>query len=104
MRIHPLFGALATIAALTGATAALAQNTTAPAAPMTGTATKTVTTTHVEKKPLAATKVTRISHRTTTTATGVPGGRMVTAKTTTGKTITYNCSKAGNKNKKACQG
>lgn len=30
-------------------------------------------------------------------------GRMVTTKTSTGKTITYNCSKAGNANKKACQ-
>lgn len=32
-----------------------------------------------------------------------PSGRLVTTKTTTGKTITYNCSKAGNANKKACK-
>ena len=30
-------------------------------------------------------------------------GRMVTTKTSTGKTITYNCSKAGNANKTACK-
>ena len=33
-----------------------------------------------------------------------PSGRMVTAKTKTGKTITYDCGKAGNKNKTACKG
>jgi outer membrane biosynthesis protein TonB len=33
----------------------------------------------------------------------VADGRMVTTKTSTGKTITYNCSKAGNANKKACK-
>ena len=31
-------------------------------------------------------------------------GRMVTTKTSTGKTITYNCSLAGNQNKTACKG
>ena len=30
-------------------------------------------------------------------------GRMVTTKTSTGKTITYNCSLAGNRDKKACK-
>ena len=30
-------------------------------------------------------------------------GRMVTAKTSTGKTVTYDCSKAGNAAKKACK-
>ncbi len=31
------------------------------------------------------------------------GGRMVSAKLSNGKTVTYNCSLAGNKTKKACQ-
>lgn len=30
-------------------------------------------------------------------------GRMVSAKLSNGKTVTYNCSLAGNKTKKACQ-
>lgn len=32
-----------------------------------------------------------------------PTGCLVTTKTSTGKTITYNCSKAGNANKTACK-
>jgi myo-inositol-hexaphosphate 3-phosphohydrolase len=31
-------------------------------------------------------------------------GRMVTTRTSTGKTITYNCSLAGNQTKQACKG
>lgn len=45
-------------------------------------------------KPVIAAKVTKPAAAT---------GHMVTTKTTTGKTITYNCSKAGNANKKACK-
>lgn len=40
---------------------------------------------------------------TTVTKKAAANGRMVTAKTSTGKTVTYNCSKAGNANKKACK-
>ena len=36
-------------------------------------------------------------------STSTPAGRMVTTKTTTGKTITYNCSLPGNAAKKACK-
>jgi hypothetical protein len=36
-------------------------------------------------------------------AASTPAGRMVTTKTTTGKTITYNCSLPGNASKKACK-
>lgn len=36
-------------------------------------------------------------------AASTPAGRMVTTKTTTGKTITYNCALAGNASKKACK-
>ncbi len=32
-----------------------------------------------------------------------PAGRIVTATTKTGKTVHYDCSKAGNANKKACK-
>jgi len=58
------------------------------------------TTTKVAGKPTAA----RVSTATRTT-TAAPGanGRMVTTKTTTGKTVTYDCTKAGNKAKAACK-
>jgi hypothetical protein len=36
-------------------------------------------------------------------AVATPTGRMVSTRTTTGKKITYNCSKAGNAAKKACK-
>ncbi|WP_404370217.1 hypothetical protein AB5I39_01510 [Sphingomonas sp. MMS24-J45] len=36
-------------------------------------------------------------------AAAAPAGRMVSAKLSNGKTVTYNCSLAGNKTKKACQ-
>lgn len=45
-------------------------------------------------KPVIATKIAKPV---------AAAGHMVTTKTTTGKTITYNCSKAGNANKKACK-
>ena len=74
------------------------------AAPAPHPATKTMTPPHGEKKPLAAPKVTQTTRKTTTTATRQPTGRVVTAKTTTGKTVNYDCGKAGNKTKKACKG
>lgn len=37
-------------------------------------------------------------------AVHAPAGKMVTARTSTGKQVTYNCSKAGNHNKSACKG
>ena len=101
MRIDRPFAMLA--AALTVTGAALAQNTMTPAKPVAA-ATKTTTTTHVEKKPLAAPQVTQTTRRVRAAAVKQPSGRMVTTKTTTGKTITYDCGKPGNKNKKACQG
>lgn len=33
-----------------------------------------------------------------------PAGRLVTTKTSTGKTVTYNCSLTGNATKAACKG
>jgi len=47
-------------------------------------------------KPAPVAKVKTVKASATT-------GRMVTTKTSTGKTITYNCSKAGNASKKACK-
>ncbi|MBB4618902.1 hypothetical protein [Sphingomonas abaci] len=55
----------------------------------------------------SATKATTATHmvkttRTTTTRRGA-APRMVTTKTSTGKTVTYDCSKAGNATKAACK-
>ncbi len=61
-------------------------------------ATKTTTTTRPSAAPAA-----KATTRTTTTRQTAANGRMVTTKTATGKTVTYNCSKAGNANKKACK-
>jgi hypothetical protein len=66
----------------------------APAAPGT-----TVTTT-ATTPPVAAVHATTVAHSRTTTTTG---GRMVQAKLKNGKTVTYDCSKAGNKDKTACK-
>ena len=56
----------------------------------------THTTTTKTTTPMGNTKVAK---RTTTVAKG----RMVTAKLANGKTVTYNCSLAGNKTKTACK-
>ena len=55
---------------------------------------------HAQAKP-AATKVATAPART---ATAKPRGRMVTARLANGKTVTYDCSLAGNKTKQACKG
>ena len=51
----------------------------------------------VAAKPVAARPMTRL-------AAAHPRGRMVTTKTSTGKTITYNCVLPGNAAKQACKG
>ena len=56
----------------------------------------THTTTTKMTTPMVNTKVAK---RTTTVAKG----RMVTAKLANGKTVTYDCSLAGNKTKTACK-
>ena len=53
--------------------------------------------------PAETTKTTTARHMTRH-ASAAPSGRMVTTTTKTGKKITYNCSKQGNMNKKACKG
>lgn len=88
--------ALLAAASLGCGAAAIAQT---PAATHAVTAQHT-TTTKVAGKPTAA----RVSTATrATTAAPAANGRMVTTKTTTGKTVTYDCTKAGNKAKAACK-
>lgn len=85
--------------ALVAATAILS---TAPALAQTpaAKAPATMTKTTVVKKPATTTlRTTATSTRTTTTG----HGRMVTAKLANGKTVTYDCSKAGNATKTACK-
>jgi hypothetical protein len=58
------------------------------------------TTTKVSGKPTAA----RVTIATRTTTTGpAASGRTVTTKTATGRAVTYDCTKAGNKAKAACK-
>ncbi|WEK43335.1 MAG: hypothetical protein P0Y64_00235 [Candidatus Sphingomonas colombiensis] len=63
------------------------------------TKTTTVTKPAMASSNMMAAKTTHVTRK----ATSTPAGRMVTTKTSTGKTVTYNCSKAGNANKKACK-
>ena len=81
-------------AALLSGTAAIA--TTAQAKITTPKTVATRTTTTKTTTPMGNTKVAK--HTTT-----VAKGRMVTAKLANGKTVTYNCSLAGNKTKTACK-
>ncbi|KQS04791.1 hypothetical protein ASG11_11450 [Sphingomonas sp. Leaf357] len=55
----------------------------------------TVTTTKTAARPAPAMKMAAARPATT--------GRMVSAKLANGKTVTYNCSLAGNATKKACK-
>ncbi|CAN5361003.1 hypothetical protein BH10PSE15_BH10PSE15_08160 [soil metagenome] len=79
------------VAALSGAQSATA----APApAPTKTPAAKPVVAVAAKPAPVAKLKAAKAVAAT---------GRMVTTRTTTGKTITYNCSLAGNATKKACK-
>jgi hypothetical protein len=80
--------------------------------------TKVAAATHMTAKPAnAAPAVTKSAMLPRATAAAKPAarpatrvaaahsrGRMVTTKTSTGKTVTYDCSLAGNKTKQACHG
>ena len=98
-------------AALLYGTAAGAQMKPAPAAKATVAAKTTTAKTSVAVKTAPAAKPAPAMAKPAPAAVAKPRakaapaatGRMVTTKTTTGKTITYNCSLAGNKAKKACQ-
>lgn len=67
-------------------------------------ATTTKTTTTTSKPTLGASKATVNKTKNTTATTADAKGNLAVHKTSTGKTITYDCSKAGNKNKAACKG
>ena len=62
-------------------------------------------TTHATTRTMTKTSATKpVMAPTRTTQTRIAaGGRMVAAKTATGKSVTYDCSKAGNKTKQACR-
>jgi len=90
--------AILSVAALVSGGMAVAQ-TPAPRATAATHATRTVT--HTTTRPGMARSAT--TTRTTQQRTTAAGGRMVATKTTTGKSVTYNCAKAGNANKKACK-
>jgi hypothetical protein len=98
LRFTPAFAAMILVA---GPALAAPGNTMAPAAaakpakPTHATAAKPV----VAAKPAAKTAMIATPRH----AASTPAGRMVTTKTTTGKTITYNCSLPGNASKKACK-
>ncbi|MEH3037227.1 MAG: hypothetical protein PGN23_12195 [Sphingomonas adhaesiva] len=53
--------------------------------------------------PTGKTTAAVATRKTATTTRTAATGRMVTAKTSTGKTVTYDCSKAGNATKAACK-
>ena len=85
---------VALAAALAFSTAGLAQ--------MAATTTKTTTTT--TKPTLGRNKAVVNSQSNVAATTATADGHMVTATTKTGKKMTYDCSKAGNKNKTVCKG
>ena len=87
---------LAIAAALGMAAAAVAQTA--------STTDKTATATTTSKPTLGPSKHV-VNKTTNTTATSMDAsGHMATTKTKTGKTITYDCSKADNKTKAVCKG
>ena len=102
---------IAGTAALTTADAQMTKKT--PAATANGTMMKSSkTTTATMTKPMTTAtpmakstmaKSTMTSKTMTKSATMAPKGRMVSAKLANGKTVTYNCSLAGNAKKQACK-
>jgi hypothetical protein len=98
LRYAPVFAAL-TLA--TGAAQAAPANSMAPA-----TAAKPAKAAMTPAKPAMAPAKPMTAAKPAMTprhAAAKPTGRMVTTKTSTGKTITYNCSLAGNATKTACK-
>ena len=74
----------------------------AGSAQMAATSTKTTTTT--TKPTLGKSKAVVNSQSNLSATTVAANGHMVSTTTSTGKKITYDCSKAGNKTKAACKG
>lgn len=90
--------AKATSAVKTTATKRVTAAKTTVTTPAKATATKTTTAVKT-----AAVTTTAKPAATWHKAAAAPTGRIVTATTKTGKTVHYDCSKAGNANKKACK-
>jgi hypothetical protein len=88
LRFTPAFAALSVLAG------------TALAAPATSTTAAPATAKPAKPAMARAKPAMRAAPRRMASA---PAGRMVTTKTSTGKTITYNCSLAGNATKAACK-
>ncbi|SEL92558.1 hypothetical protein SAMN05216382_2947 [Sphingomonas palmae] len=86
--------ALLASAALFSAGMAVAQTPMTHATTAARTTTRTMTKTSSMKPAMATTR---------TTQSRTAAGHMVTTKTATGKSVTYDCSKAGNKTKQACK-
>jgi hypothetical protein len=118
MSLYRFTPALAALVLVTGVAHAAPGNSMAPATaakpakpakPAPATAAKPAPATAAKPiaapmKPVAAVKPAKTAMIATPRhASSTPAGRMVTTKTTTGKTITYNCSLAGNATKKACK-
>ncbi|MEH3046928.1 hypothetical protein [Sphingomonas adhaesiva] len=53
--------------------------------------------------PTGKTAAAVTTRKTATTTRAAANGHMVTTRTSTGKTVTYDCSKAGNAAKAACK-
>ena len=88
--------------ALPLASLALVLGTSAGAQQTTTTNTSTTNATTTTKPMIGATKAT-VNKKTATTAAADANGHMAVHTTSTGKKITYDCSKAGNKNRAACK-
>lgn len=91
--------AKATTSAKTASAKPAAKAKVASAKPATKAKVATKTTTHATPA-----KWTKPAAKPAAKSKTVSNGHMVTTKTSTGKTITYDCSKAGNKTKAACKG
>lgn len=89
--------AVLAMASLCCGSAALAQAAPKTTAKTVATSKTTTTTRPAASKPAATTRATartRVASRK---------GKLVTTKTSTGKTVTYDCGKAGNATKAACK-
>lgn len=100
----PVFAAPGTTNRATPATRAVPATRATPAKPATPAVRATPAKPAVPAKKVAAVTP---KAKITTPAKAVParhGARLVTAKLSNGKTVTYDCSLAGNKTKQACKG
>jgi hypothetical protein len=93
------------LAILASAAIALGMSPMALAAPVAKPATAAAAkTADAAARTEKAAKTAKMAKATTAAAAAAPNPNKVTTRTSTGKTITYDCSKAGNKTKAACKG